>query len=111
MDVSRTNSVASGNQAGSPQTFNVFGTNTYAEEGTYPVSVTVTSSGAAHWDAEPKRFLDATIQSLPIANTLPAVAQTADFTRTVWPQTTQKALLGQVSPDEMMKTFETLYFG
>jgi multiple sugar transport system substrate-binding protein len=73
--------------------------------------VTVTTSGAAHWDAEPKRFLDATIQSLPIANTLPAMPQTADFTRTVWPQTTQKALLGQLTPDAMMKAFETLYFG
>jgi multiple sugar transport system substrate-binding protein len=73
--------------------------------------VTVTTSGAAHWDAEPKRFLDATVASLPIANTLPATTQTADFTRTVWPQTTQKALLGQLSPDAMMKAFEQLYFG
>jgi len=73
--------------------------------------VTVTSSGAAHWDAEPKRFVDATVASLPLAQTLPAVPQTADFTRTVWPQTTQKALLGQITPDAMMQTFDKLFFG
>jgi multiple sugar transport system substrate-binding protein len=73
--------------------------------------VTVTTSGAKDWNLQPKRFLDATINSLPIAYTLPPTPQTADFTRTVWPQTTQKALLGQISPDEMMQTFEKLFFG
>ena len=70
----------------------------------------VTNSGMANWSEQPRRFLDASAQSLPIAHVLPPTTQTADFTRTVWPQTTQKALLGQVSPDDMMKTFETLYF-
>jgi multiple sugar transport system substrate-binding protein len=73
--------------------------------------VTVTTSGSKTWDAEPKRFIDATFDSLPIAASLPPTSQTADFTRTVWPQTTQKALLGQISPDEMMQTFESLFFG
>ena len=73
--------------------------------------VTVTTSGAKTWDVQPKRFIDATVGSLPIAATLPATAQTADFTRTVWPQTTQKALLGQITPDEMMRVFEKHYFG
>ncbi len=73
--------------------------------------VTVTKSGAATWDVQPKRFLDATVNSLPIAATLPFTAQTADFTRTIWPQTTQKALLGQITPDEMMRIFEKHYFG
>lgn len=73
--------------------------------------VTVTTSGAATWDVQPKRFIDATVKSLPIAATLPATPQTADFTRTVWPQTTQKALLGQITPDEMMQIFEKHYFG
>lgn len=72
--------------------------------------VTVTTSGAAHWDVQPKRFIDATTQSLPIAHVLPNLPQTADFTRTVWPQTTQKALLGQISPDDMMHTFDKLFF-
>ena len=71
----------------------------------------VTSSSLKSWDAQPRRFIDASAQSLPIAKVLPSTTQTADFTRTVWPQTTQKALLGQITPDEMMQTFEKLYFG
>ena len=73
--------------------------------------VTVTTSGAKNWSLQPQRFMDATTASLPIAATLPSTPQTADFTRTVWPQTTQKALLGQVSPDDMMRIFEKHFFG
>jgi multiple sugar transport system substrate-binding protein len=73
--------------------------------------VTVTTSGAKTWDVQPKRFITATTGSLPFAKVLPPTPQTADFTRTVWPQTTQKALLGQIDPDEMMRTFDKLYFG
>ena len=73
--------------------------------------VTVTTSGVAHWDVQPRRFIDATTQSLPLANVLPLLPQTADFTRTVWPQTTQKALLGQIAPDDMMQVFDKLFFG
>ena len=51
------------------------------------------------------------MNSLPIAAVLPNLPQTADFTRVVWPQTTQKALLGQIQADEMMQTFEKLFFG
>jgi multiple sugar transport system substrate-binding protein len=71
----------------------------------------VTTSSLKTWDAQPRRFIDASAQSLPIARVFPAVSQTADFTRTVWPQTTQKALLGQITPDDMMRTFEKLFFG
>jgi len=73
--------------------------------------VTVTTSGARDWNVQPARFLAATTASLKMAQVLPPTAQTADFTRTVWPQTTQKALLGQITPDAMMQTFEKLYFG
>jgi len=71
----------------------------------------VTTSSLKTWDAQPRRFIEASAASLPIAQVLPSTTQTADFTRTVWPQTTQKALLGQITPDEMMKTFDKLYFG
>lgn len=71
----------------------------------------VTSSSLKAWDAQPRRFIDASAQSLPTARVLPSTTQTADFTRTVWPQTTQKALLGQITPDDMMRAFEKLYFG
>jgi multiple sugar transport system substrate-binding protein len=73
--------------------------------------MTVTTSGAANWNFQPKRFIDATLNSMPIAKPLPATPQFADFTRTVWPQTTQKALLGQISSDEMMQVFEKHFFG
>lgn len=73
--------------------------------------MTVTKSGAANWTVHQRRFVDATVNSLPMAGVLPNLPQTADFTRVVWPQTTQKALLGQIQPDEMMHTFEKLFFG
>jgi multiple sugar transport system substrate-binding protein len=73
--------------------------------------MTVTKSGAANWTLHQKRFVDATVNSLPMASVLPNLPQTADFTRVVWPQNTQKALLGQIQPDEMMQTFEKLFFG
>jgi multiple sugar transport system substrate-binding protein len=73
--------------------------------------MTVTTSGAANWTIHPRRFVEATVQSLPIAQSLPNLSATADFTRVVWPQTTQKALLGALSPDAMMETFEKLFFG
>jgi multiple sugar transport system substrate-binding protein len=73
--------------------------------------VTVTTSGAKNWDVQPRRFIDATVNSLPFAQTFPNVPQTADFTRTVWPQQTQKALLGEITPAAMMQAFEKLYFG
>ena len=73
--------------------------------------VSVTTSGAKNWDAEPQRFLDATAAGLPIAAVLPPMPQTAEFTLTVWPQTMQKAMLGQITPDEMMQIFDKHYFG
>lgn len=73
--------------------------------------LTVTKSGAANWPYHPKRFVDATVDSIPIGGSLPTLPAATDFVRAVWPQTTQKALLGQISPDEMMQTFEKLFFG
>ncbi|HUZ63561.1 MAG TPA: hypothetical protein VMU82_07590, partial [Acetobacteraceae bacterium] len=73
--------------------------------------VTVTTSGAAHWTAEPARFVKATVESLPMAHVLPNSPKTADFVRAVYTQTTQKALLGQITPDRMMQTFDKLFFG
>jgi multiple sugar transport system substrate-binding protein len=73
--------------------------------------LTVTRSGAANWTLHPKRFVDATFESLPYADALPNVTQTADFVRTVWPTATQRALLGQIEPDEMMRQFERHFHG
>lgn len=73
--------------------------------------LTVTKSGAAGWSLHPKRFVDATSESLPIAGVLPDSPKTADFTRTVWPQNMQRALLGQIQPDEMMQAIEKHFNG
>jgi multiple sugar transport system substrate-binding protein len=72
--------------------------------------MTVTTSGAKDWNAHPKRFVDATTQSLTSARTLPLMEQTADFVRTVWTQTNQEELLGQTSPDDAMRKFERTFF-
>jgi multiple sugar transport system substrate-binding protein len=72
--------------------------------------MTVTTSGAKDWNLHPKRFVDATTQSLASARTLPLVEQTADFVRTIWPQTNQEELLGQAAPDDAMRKFEQVFF-
>jgi multiple sugar transport system substrate-binding protein len=61
-------------------------------------------------NAHPKRFVDATTLSLPLAQTLPLAEETADFVRTIWPQTNQEELLGQAAPDDAMKKFERTFF-
>ena len=73
--------------------------------------LTVTKSGGAGWDLHPKRFVDATFDSLPVAGVLPDLTQTADFTRTVWPVNMQRALLGQITPDAMMQAIEKHFHG
>jgi multiple sugar transport system substrate-binding protein len=72
--------------------------------------MTVTRSGAKDWNAHPKRFVEATTLSLPSAQTLPLAEETADFVRTIWPQTNQEELLGQAAPDDAMKKFERTFF-
>lgn len=69
----------------------------------------VTKSGAASWTLHEKRFVDATVQSLPFAHSLPAVSQTADFVNTVWPAAMQRALTGEITPEQMMQEIEQLY--
>ena len=73
--------------------------------------VSVTTSGRQGWNFQPKRFLDATFASLPNAHLEPQTPQLAEYAAAVWPQTTQKALLGQISPDDMMQIFEKHLFG
>jgi multiple sugar transport system substrate-binding protein len=66
----------------------------------------IAGSAAANWSGHQKRFVDASVASLPIAGVLPDSPKTADFVTTVWPQNMQRALLGQIAPDQMMKTIE-----
>lgn len=71
----------------------------------------VTKSGTAKWTLHEKRFVDATVASLPMAGVLPLVPETGDFTGSVWPTNMQRALLGEITPKEMMDNFEKLYYG
>jgi multiple sugar transport system substrate-binding protein len=71
----------------------------------------IAASAAATWEGHQKRFVDASVASLPIAGVLPDSPKTADFATTVWPQNMQRALLGQISPDDMMATIERHYQG
>ena len=44
-------------------------------------------------------------------HTLPRCRRPRISLCTVWPQTMQKALLGQITPDDMMQIFDKHYFG
>ncbi|CAN5227571.1 sugar ABC transporter substrate-binding protein [soil metagenome] len=71
----------------------------------------VAASAAADWKVHEKRFVDASFASLPFAAVLPDTPKTDDFVRTVWPTNMQRALLGQIKPDDMMKAIEAHYYG
>jgi multiple sugar transport system substrate-binding protein len=71
----------------------------------------VTTSGAAKETNHQPRFVKASTDSLPIAGVLPDSPKTADFVGTVWPTNMQQALLGQISPDDMMQAFEKHFNG
>lgn len=67
--------------------------------------MTVTKSGAEKASFQP-RFIKATVDSLPFAKTLPAVPQSADFVNTAWPVNMQRALVGEITPAQMMETLD-----
>lgn len=66
----------------------------------------VTKSGSANWTAQPKRFVDATVASLPFAGVLPQTSATADFVNTEWQTAMQQALTGSITPQQMMQQLE-----
>lgn len=69
----------------------------------------VTKSDSAEWSRHEKRFVDATIASLPHAQLLPNVSQTSDFVNTVWPINMQRALIGEITAAEMNAAIDSLY--
>ncbi len=71
----------------------------------------IAGSAAAKWEGHQKRFVDASVGSLANAGVFPDSPKTADFISTVWPQNMQRALLGQIAPDDMMKTIEKHFHG
>ena len=73
--------------------------------------LTVTQSGSADWALHEQRFVDATVASLPYAALLPNVPETAEFVGTVWPVNMQRALLGEITPEEMMRNIDAHFHG
>jgi multiple sugar transport system substrate-binding protein len=71
----------------------------------------IANSAQATWTGHQKRFVDASSASLGIAGVLPDSPKTADFASTVWPQNMQRALLGQIGADDMMKAIEKHFNG
>ena len=71
----------------------------------------ISNAAQATWSGHQKRFVDASAASLAIAGVLPDSSKTADFASTVWPQNMQRALLGQISPDDMMRAIEKHFHG
>ncbi|TYC51312.1 sugar ABC transporter substrate-binding protein [Rhodobacterales bacterium] len=69
----------------------------------------VTKSDSKEWTLHDKRFVDATVNSLPFAHLLPNVPETSDFVNTVWPVNMQRALTGEITAAEMNAAIDDLY--
>lgn len=71
--------------------------------------MTVTQSGAANWTLHERRFVDATVNSLPFAKVLPQNTATSEFVNTAWQTAMQQALTGQITSKQMMEQLEALF--
>jgi multiple sugar transport system substrate-binding protein len=71
----------------------------------------ITTSGGKDWTVHPKRFVDASQASLPIARTLPDNVKTPDFVGRILPTNMQRALIGDLKPDELMQIVEKHFNG
>ncbi|MCM2474355.1 sugar ABC transporter substrate-binding protein [Rhizobium sp. CG5] len=71
--------------------------------------MTVTQSGAAKWTLHERRFVDATVNSLPFAKVLPQNTATSEFVNTAWQTAMQQALTGQITSKQMMEQLEALF--
>jgi len=69
----------------------------------------VTKSDSANWTLHEKRFVDATVASLPFADLLPNTPETSDFVNTVWPVNMQRALTGEITAEQMNAEINKLY--
>ncbi|SES23882.1 carbohydrate ABC transporter substrate-binding protein, CUT1 family [Tranquillimonas rosea] len=69
----------------------------------------VTKTDRDEWSLHPKRFVEATAESLPFANLLPNRPETSDFVNTVWPVAMQRALTGEITAEEMNAEIAELY--
>jgi len=80
-----------------------------AEFNTATGQLPVTKSDSDGWEGHPQRFVKATVDSLPFAELLPNVPATSDFVNTVWPVNMQRALIGDITAEEMNAKIVELY--
>lgn len=71
--------------------------------------MTVTKSGSKDWKLHDRRFVDATVESLPFAHVLPQNEGTSEFVNTAWQIAMQRALAGQITSEQMMQELEKLF--
>jgi multiple sugar transport system substrate-binding protein len=71
--------------------------------------MTVSKSAAEKADL-PQGFVEATINSLEFAKSLPPVPETSDFVNTAWPVNMQLVLTGKITPAAMMEELEKHYY-
>ncbi|TCV58676.1 sugar ABC transporter substrate-binding protein [Neorhizobium sp. S3-V5DH] len=71
--------------------------------------LTVTKSGSADWKLHERRFVEATVQSLPFAKVLPQTSAVSEFVNTAWQTNMQQALTGQITAKKMMEQLQTLF--
>lgn len=71
--------------------------------------LTVTKSGSAGWKLHEKRFVDATVASLPFARVLPQTPAISEFVNTAWQTNFQQALTGQATSEQMMKQLDAIF--
>ena len=69
----------------------------------------VTRTGSQNWDFHQKRFVDATLASLPFAHVLPQSSATADFVNTEWQTAMQQALTGEITAEEMLTRLQASF--
>ena len=69
----------------------------------------VSTQAKADWI--PARFVEASRASTGIAASLPDSPKTPDFIGRIWPTTMQRALTGEIPPDEMMQAIDRHFHG
>ncbi len=71
--------------------------------------LTVTKSGSENWTLHDRRFVEATVASLPNAHVLPSSTATTEFVNSAWQTAFQQALTGQLTSAQMMAELEKLF--
>ncbi len=68
------------------------------------ISINISNGQTA--SAQSDRFMKATVDSMPFAGVLPAHPKVAEFVESVWPSLMGEALLGKITSEQMMSSFE-----